>query len=638
MTEDALAYVQSKGIRVKQAGGHEVHFACPFHGEPESDRGRLYLNVDLGVWTCFVCGEKGSLYHLKRFFGDNQPRAENDRTDEQLRVLSEAASYYQAQLSEHLDVVRWLRGPDRMLDVDTVVQAGIGYAPPKPSDGLYRHLRELDCKTSDILATGLVGEDRTTGRLVDSLLGMVTIPYYVAGHCVTIRGRKWPLESGDHQKYKTLPGQAARLYHGEACWGTDEIAIAEGELDALVLTQLGVPAVGVPGANVWQDGWATYLEGKRRVWILFDPDEAGDKGAAKLIDKLGPRARRIRLPSDVTDWVAQGHSASELHDLMAEAGRSRYLVTVHEAWQEWSALQGIEGLKFDFESLDYFIEPGLMPGQLMIPLASTGVGKTLFLLNVLHRVANRPGQEHLKLLFVSLEQTRAEWIERARRIYRFYNLDATNAQAREFWSSRLLMVDRNRLTANELEATLDDFEYEFGEPPGLVCLDYLGYFAKAFRGDPYERITDAVSTLKGIAKDRRLPFIVPHQVSRGVTYGEEPDLTSGRDGGTVEETADFILSLWRPDIQRSKREEEKDGSVLLRVKKSRHGNVNKIQEFIFGPYSLVLVPKGDRRYPDAVEMAKAEMRGDIDGSIRNFDHALSRHRNRTAVQQLGGVS
>jgi replicative DNA helicase len=630
MAEDVLAYLQSKSLRPRRASGVEVHLPCMFCGEDDSERGRLYVNVDpyatiTGLFHCFLCDESGSIVKLKKFYGDYERPVEEHDDYIRLAILKTAADYYRDMLeSENRDVRNWLRGPERMLELETVVDANLGYAPPDTQDALYRFLRSLNFKTADIMATGLVID--SNGRLTDALTGMVTIPYYVAGNCVTIRGRRWPMEPDEKQKYKTLAGQAARVYHSEACWGVTEVMITEGELDALVLGQMGFNAIGIPGANVWQPGWDVYLEGMRRVWVAFDPDEAGDKGAEKLIERLGPKARRLRLPSDVTEWVSHGHGADELTQIMAEMGRSPLLISVDQAIDEHTELQAAKGVKLDCSSLDRYIDPGLMPGQLVIILAGTGVGKTIWIENMLQRIASHPDQAGLKMLFVSLEQTRAEWWERARRIWRFYNLNGTDQQCANFWRARLQLVDKNRLSTHELEAVLDDFEYEMGQKPDVVCLDYLGYFARSFKGERYQQVGDAVMELKAVAKERRIPFLAPHQVSRGTTYGEEPDISAARDAGSVEETADILLSMWRPDLQKGKRDEEVDGKVLMRVKKSRAGNVGKVQEFVFCPFSLALVPTHDPRYSRAHLMAKAELRWDHDRTVASWEQAVQRHR------------
>ena len=599
---DVVGYLQSKGLVLKRASASEVHFPCPYHGESEGERGRLYLNVDPyaeipGLHTCFVCGEKGSLVKLQKHYGDYRKPAQEDDSHLRVEILNAASEFYREHLeNETPEAIRWLRGPERGLEIETIVEACLGYAPG--GNALYKHLRSLDYKTADILATGLVAD--VQGTLTDALGGMVTIPYFVAGNCVTIRGRVWP-DGDTKMKYKTPSGHPARIYGSQALWDVSEVFITEGELDALALRQMGFPAVGVPGANVWQPSWDGYIEGLRRVWVTFDPDEAGDTGAKKLMDRIGPKARRLRLPSDVTEWICEGHTSQELRDLMADAGRSKLLVTVRDARNEHAVLEKSQGIKLGFRYLDMLLEPGLLPGQLCIPIAKSGQGKTTFLLNIMQRAAMVPAQQDIKMLFVSLEQTRSEWWERARRIFSFYNLKSSEDQCERYWAQRLQLVDKNRVSVKELESIIDDFEYEMGKRPDLVCLDYLGYWAQGFQGDRYQRTSDAVMTLKAIAKDWRVPIIAPHQVSRSAKYGEEPELDSARDSGAIEESSDFLFTLWADDSKHGKAEEDKTGAIYLRIGKSRHGNAGSKVEFQFAPQSLVLVPKVETEHAEMVQ-------------------------------------
>jgi DNA primase len=97
---------------------------------------------------------------------------------------------------------------------------------------------------------------------------------------------------------------------------TGEVAITEGELDAIVATELfGVPAVGVPGATQWDQhgrSWRRLFEGYQRIWILADPDKAGLELAEKLLESL-KQARLVKLPGDVTETYLKGLN---LRDLM----------------------------------------------------------------------------------------------------------------------------------------------------------------------------------------------------------------------------------------------------------------------------------------------------------------------------------
>src|SRR5690606_14322833 len=87
---------------------------------------------------------------------------------------------------------------------------------------------------------------------------------------------------------------------------SNEISICEGEMDALVLNMLGIPAVGIPGATFWENRWRRILEGFSRIWVWGDPDEAG----AKLNDKVTRafyQARVVPLKRDVNDeYLAEG--------------------------------------------------------------------------------------------------------------------------------------------------------------------------------------------------------------------------------------------------------------------------------------------------------------------------------------------
>lgn len=620
---DVLTYLTEKNMPLKRAGGWEMNTPCVFcHEKPEA-RGRLYINVDpeadiQGLFLCHLCGAKGNITTLKRHFGDNVERIEIDSAL-QSEILDESVAFYESELTDFPEVLEYLQGPKRGLSVETIKKYRLGYAPMRfeqivgegskviRPNGLYRYLRDAGYEPKDIIATGLCQE--ADGRLVDSLGGMVSIPYLVSGHPVAIRGRTWPMTEEDFchwqgetyktppGKYKTCAGTKARLFNTDAAWDTNTLVLCEGELDAIVLTEAGFPAVGVPGAGSWQDGWDDYLTHVRRALLVFDRDQAGEKAANKLVVRFGSKVRRIHLSAegtkcDPTEWF-QIHTSEEFQGLVNAACRTGLLVTVKEAVAEFESIQGTSGLKFNFELLDLMIDPGLQPAQLMILLAKTGTGKTLMLLNLMHRMRMAPGQGHLRFLFVSLEQTRGEWWDRARRIHRFYNLESSEAEAERWWQDNLMIVDKNRLTEHDLHQVVEEYAEGMGQMPDVICLDYLGYFARSFKGEGYERSSMAAMALKGIGKEYRVPIIAPHQVNRGAREGEEFGADAARESGVIEETADFLFTVWSPDNQLARTEAEKTGHLDLRIAKSRHGGRGTQLGMQFAPVSLVMVPDGD---------------------------------------------
>ena len=76
------------------------------------------------------------------------------------------------------------------------------------------------------------------------------------------------------------------------------VVLVEGESDCHTLWHAGIPALGLPGAATWRPEWAAYLDGLERVYIIQEPDAAGDS----LVKRLGasPSLRErlcvVRLP------------------------------------------------------------------------------------------------------------------------------------------------------------------------------------------------------------------------------------------------------------------------------------------------------------------------------------------------------
>jgi DNA primase len=110
---------------------------------------------------------------------------------------------------------------------------------------------------------------------------------------------------GGTPKYMTMPGDKARLYNTHALTRySKDMSITEGELDAITSELAGVPAVGVPGAQMWKPYFRELFMGYRNVNILADGDEAGFDFAQQVAKTL-PNARIIPMPDgeDVNSTV-----------------------------------------------------------------------------------------------------------------------------------------------------------------------------------------------------------------------------------------------------------------------------------------------------------------------------------------------
>ncbi|APW37147.1 bifunctional DNA primase/helicase [Rhodoferax koreense] len=102
------------------------------------------------------------------------------------------------------------------------------------------------------------------------------------------------------------------------------VAITEGEIDAMTLHQMGVPALSVnqgAGNHQWIEIDWDRLERFSDILVCFDNDPPGDKGAAEVISRLGiERCRRVRLGAkDANQWLQDGAEPYDFKMAMDDA-------------------------------------------------------------------------------------------------------------------------------------------------------------------------------------------------------------------------------------------------------------------------------------------------------------------------------
>lgn len=304
------------------SGEYRMH--CPDHG-PDNDPSAS-ANPEMGVWYCGKCDHGGSLRALARRMRnghrsngsgpvddgpatydpfenlseeDFQPSVAEKRTELPPERLSEAkvAGWHEALLAneELLDVFMEARA----LDLATIKAFQIGW----DASG-YRVGSEGRVKR--------IGSKRYTIPVRDEDGQLVNIRRYRLGDG---KGAKVMNATGHGSPPRLFPHQ--ELDH-------DDLLVVEGELDALVAIANGVPAItGTGGAKRWDDRWSREFEGKR-VWLCYDNDEDGRKGARKAAHSLAKHAAQVyemsplvdKEKGDITDFFKEGGTAAELKAAM----------------------------------------------------------------------------------------------------------------------------------------------------------------------------------------------------------------------------------------------------------------------------------------------------------------------------------
>ncbi len=610
-----VEYLQSKDMVLKFSGT-QAYTHCVFCDEDKSKRGRLYINIDpesdrFGVWFCHLCHAKGGLNSLREFFGD--PPLDTKPSYKMCHLFNQAAQYYANCLLENPEAYTYLR-VERGFSDDTIERLQFGWA----DGGVLKFLTDKGWDIEDIKESGLVNKYG-----FDFLQDKITIPYVEMGNVTTIRGK----QIGG--KYLSLPGSVAQLYGMDSIRGEETVVLCAGEADAALMQQMGFCAAGVPGENIWKREWTDLLDEAKRVFIVFDNDPAGRAGAEKVAKTLGPRSRIVSMPEatpgqkkiDVTEWVVNHNKTKESFDWLFAKAKGGLLVSPAQAMDNWLEVEGNPnrvGLRFNVEELDSQMNHGLTPGQVVILVGKTNSSKSLSTFNLMHRM--KMLKPDIKILLLSLEQTSSEWMERAHRIHNFYEPGSSITDTVHFWKDNLFLVEKNRVSLDELEVAVDQFRYETGSEPDLVVIDYLGYFARSFGSDEYSRLSDAIMALKGIAKEHKFVFLVPHQANRQTGFAEQLRLDNMRGSGVIEETADMVLSIFSTDQTPGIDKSEEKREIHMTILKSRDGGINGKVIFQFAPLTLALVPRSDPLVERAIKEKQYAWAGDT------WRQAVERHK------------
>jgi replicative DNA helicase len=275
----------------------------------------------------------------------------------------------------------------------------------------------------------------------------------------------------------------------------------------------------------------------------------------------------------------------ELKDALAEA----YARIDARAMGEHHSISGLATGYLDLDE----ITAGLQNSELIIIAARPSVGKTAFALSVVRNIIL---QERVPVFFVSLEQSRIELAER---------LLCSQAQvdSHKLRKGYLSGEDMNKVV--EAGGVLRDAQLFIDDTPGqnmlriaanarrlklrhnlkLVVVDYLQLIEPDNRRDPrQEQVAQISRKLKFLARELEIPVVALAQVNRSSEDRQDhrPRLADLRESGSIEQDADTVMLLHRPDRYEPGQSE---GLVEVIIAKQRNGptgdvNLTYVKEFM----------------------------------------------------------
>jgi DNA primase len=164
----------------------------------------------------------------------------------------------------------------------------LGKATEKYSQNIYQaedylKQRGIPLEVARLARLGVVAEPEL-GH--EAFIGRLSIPYITKTGVVDLRFRS--LNPAVEPKYMGLTGAETKMYNVlDVDKANDIIGVCEGELDTLTMSAcVGIPCVGVPGANSWKKHYTRLLADFQRVFVFADGDQPGTEFARSLAREL----------------------------------------------------------------------------------------------------------------------------------------------------------------------------------------------------------------------------------------------------------------------------------------------------------------------------------------------------------------
>ena len=282
-----------------------------------------------------------------------------------------------------------------------------------------------------------------------------------------------------------------------------------------------------------------------------------------------------------------------MQDLMVKA--------IKELEEKKHQKDGLTGVPTGFAALDR-VTSGWQPSDLVIIAARPGMGKTAFVVSAMRNAAvdfKKP------VAIFSLEMSSLQLVNRlisaeaeldSEKIKKGnladYEWQQLNSKISSLSSAPIFIDDTPALSIRELRAKCRRLKSQHDIQ--LIIIDYLQLMSGnegGKNGNREQEIASISRALKGIAKELNIPVIALSQLSRSVeTRGgdKKPQLSDLRESGSIEQDADMVIFLYRPEYYKITEDEmgnPTQGMGEVIIAKHRNGSLETVQLKFIGRFT-----------------------------------------------------
>lgn len=250
------------------------------------------------------------------------------------------------------------------------------------------------------------------------------------------------------------------------------------------------------------------------------------------------------------------------------------------------------GILTGFQELDECTQ-GLQAGQMVVLAARPAMGKSTLAVDIARNCAFK---EHKTAVIFSLEMTKLELTERILSAQSNVPLHVLkqgtmnsdqwmllNEAMQEFTTAPLFIDDSPNLSIMEIRSKCRRLKQQNNLQ--LVVVDYLQLLSSFKKTDNRQQeVAEFSRALKLLAKELEVPVIALSQLNRGAEMrtDKKPMLSDLRESGSIEQDADLVMLLHRPDVYNA---DDRTGEADIILAKHRNGATGTFTVCFLGQYA-----------------------------------------------------
>jgi replicative DNA helicase len=331
-----------------------------------------------------------------------------------------------------------------------------------------------------------------------------------------------------------------------------------------------------------------------------------------------------KLAEEISEIIAitkddESFLSSQIEQLIEERkakevipNRTNNIYSVFKDYLQSDLKSEFQAIKTGWSNVDTSIE-GVRPGEFIVFGGRPGMGKTVVLIDLIRRIAL-----HEPVLLISLELTAIQISNRIISSVLDYDLPIKGPEDLRRIDKEKINFITDYLEVMQLSICETTFDSMFAlksycekmvreKGIRLIAIDYLQMLSSnRYRHNRELEVSYISRTLKKIAKDLNICMIVTSQLSRSVeTRGgdKRPQLSDLRESGAIEQDADKVIFVYRPDYYGITTDEygnSTKGQLELLMVKNRTGAIDRFNFHLTFP-SLKLEPMKDINTPFVFE-------------------------------------